>query len=310
MDIGFIIFKTMSNQYINFYYDPSRQGYDTEAWSLLDGLIPVVNGGYMILSNDSIRHYGDILRGDFVFGMNFATGPATYASKIWGLNQANKGNCLTFNINGTTFSANSSDGNGNTNSVVITWQNAWTLTDTEFRIRWEAGLAHFYVGGSLQAVISDISITGEPMSLYLSNANSIGMLMKYIEAKAIQSYFQNTPLTGSQTFGKMIMSFEQLTVSEAVTINETNYNQNLIVDSLTTSDVLSPFVYGPGLIPGASKSDTLAVSENITNAWGPGFIPGSTVSDSLTSSENISVVRNLGINVVEQVGILDTFSHQ
>src|ERR1035437_7232680 len=103
----------MSNQYINFYYDPSRQGYDTEAWSLLDGTAPVVNGGYLVLNNNSIRHYGDVLRGDFIFSMNLTSAPVAGVTRVFGLNQSSKGNCLTFNSNGTTFSANSSDGNGN-----------------------------------------------------------------------------------------------------------------------------------------------------------------------------------------------------
>jgi hypothetical protein len=296
----------MSNQYINFYYDPSRQGYDTAAWSLLDGLIPVVNGGYMILSNDTIRHYGDILRGDFVFGMNFASAPKVGVTRIWGLNQNNKGNCLTFNINGTTFSANSSDGNGNTNSVVITWQGAWTLADTEFRIRWEAGLAHFYVGGSLQAVISDASITGEPMSLYISDQSSDGMLLKYIEAKAIQSYFQNTQLVGSQTFGRLVMNYDTLGITESVSIVETNLPPFIVFDTGTITENISTD-YGPGLIPGKSVVDTGTVTENITTSWGPGFLPGLTsIVDTKTITESVSAgLATLSVSVLETMALTE-----
>ena len=290
----------MSNQYINFYYDPSRQGYDTEAWSLLDGVAPVVNGGYMFFSNNTIRHYGDILRGDFVFGMNFASAPKAGVSRIWGLNQANKGNCLTFNISGTTFSANSSDGNGNTNSVVIPWLNSWTLTDTEFRIRWEAGIAHFYIGGGLQTVISDASITGEPMSLYIADQSFDGMNMKYIEAKAIQSYFQNTPLVGSQTFGRLVMTYDQLTTSDVVTnLVITPLVQNLIVDPLTVTENITVFYK---ILDAATILETLAVTESISTGYGPGMFPAKPAIETLTVSEALGIFESAN-QLKDQLGI-------
>jgi hypothetical protein len=170
---------------------------------------------------------------------------------------------LAFNISGGTLSANSSDGNGNTNSVAITWQSAWSLADTEFRIKWEAGLAHFYVGGVQQAVICDISVPGDPMSLYLSNGNPDTIYLKYIDAKGIQSFSMNTPISGSQSFGRIALVGDSLAISESLTVLRAILVQNLITDTLTITESVS-MGYGAGLIPGKSVSDVLTISETVS----------------------------------------------
>lgn len=180
----------MANQFINFYYDPQRQGYDTTLWKTIAGT-PSISSNKLRLNAATIIHYGDILRGEFVFNVTIPAVPTSGDSRQIGLAQLNKGSYAYFDVTGAVFSAKVSTGTSST-STAITWQAAWTNVATKYTIRWEGGLIKFFVGGALQATMSNTGtttyLTGDPMSLYVSNSNSDNMDITDINAKQIQSY--------------------------------------------------------------------------------------------------------------------------
>lgn len=175
----------MSNKFYNIYYDPVREGYSTTTWRTLWGL-PVMSGATLSLSDSSIIHYGDILRGDAVFNLNLSV-PTLGDDKRFGFRQYNKNAYIYFDISDNVFSVKTSDGT-NDNSTTLTWVSDWTDTDTEFRVKWEAGTAKFYINGNLYATISDISVPGCPLSVYAENMSDSSTLISFIEVTGIQSY--------------------------------------------------------------------------------------------------------------------------
>lgn len=62
----------------NLVYDPIRQGYDTNIWKTLSGT-PAISSNKLRVSNASILHYGDFLRGFFNICANI---PATPTSAL------------------------------------------------------------------------------------------------------------------------------------------------------------------------------------------------------------------------------------
>lgn len=204
----------MSNQYFNFSYDPVRQGFDASSWRTLYGN-PVVSGTRLDLQNSTIIHYADILRGDAVFSLNIPA-PSVGDSRQVGFIHYNKGAYIYFNILNDVLTAATSNGT-TSNSVAITWQDAWTDVDTEFRIKWEAGTATFFIGGAQQAIISDVTVPGDPLSLYLSNSSPDGWFLDYIIVKSIQSYLMNEGNDDS-VFGPIISEFDRVIVSESLTM--------------------------------------------------------------------------------------------
>jgi len=176
----------MSNQYFNFSYDPIRQGYDSTTWNTILG-VPVVAAGKLSIANAGIIHYADILRGDFIFNVNISAPAAGDDIKI-GLIEYNKDAYLYFKIEDDVFTAETSNG-VDTNSISLTWDSSWDNTDTEFRIKWEAGDVTFFIGGQFKATLSDITIPGDPLSLYVYSDSTNPLLLKYIDAKDIQSMY-------------------------------------------------------------------------------------------------------------------------
>lgn len=182
----------MANQYFNFYYDAVRQGYDTNTWTTLSGA-PVVAANQLKLDGAGILHFADLLRGDASFSVSMAAPAAGDDAKI-GLTEYNKGAYLYFKVADDVLTAECSDGT-TIKSVVIPWVADWTDTDTVFRIKWEAGMATFFIGGQLKVTMNDLSvldipdtvIPGDPMSLYIFNNSAAPLLINYIEVLAIQS---------------------------------------------------------------------------------------------------------------------------
>ena len=182
----------MANQYFSFYYDPVRQGYDTDTWTTLSG-VPVVAANKLSLTNASILHFADLFRGDVSFKINIAEPTAGDDRKI-GLTEYNQGSFLYFKIADDVLTAESSDGT-TTKSVVIPWNSDWTSADTVFRIKWEAGMATFFIGGQFKVTLNDASsldvpttvIPGGPLSLYVDNVGAGALLVSYIEVLGVQS---------------------------------------------------------------------------------------------------------------------------
>ncbi len=302
----------MSNYYINLYYDPQRQGYDTSVWRTLNG-DPIVGGNRLQLALSSIVHYGDILRGDITMNMNISV-PTSGDLRSFGLYQPNRGAYIYFDITGTTFSAKTSDGT-NSYSTSITWQSAWSSADTDFRILWEGGTAKFYVGGVHQASITDVSVPGDPLSFYITNGNVDTISLKYINAKGIQSFFLNEALENS-AFQSAVVEQDRINISEAVTMlllglvptasDSLTISESVTVsrdreisvsDSLTVSESTS--LAGPPVV-----SDSLTISESVTLNVSPAI----NVSDSLTVSESSTVANGRGINVSDQLTLSESIS--
>ena len=173
----------MSNKFFNFYYDPVRQGYDTNTWNTLSG-VPVVASNQLNLTNASIMHFADLLRGEASFSVNFHTPQAGDDTKF-GFYEINKGAYLYFKIADNVLTSETSNG-VTTSSTVIPWVASWSNTPTEFRIKWEAGRAVFKIGGQHKVVIDDVSIPGDPMSLY-ALSNTTVLHINYIIVKTVQS---------------------------------------------------------------------------------------------------------------------------
>jgi len=174
----------MSNQFYNFYYDPVRQGYDSNTWSTITGA-PSVVSNKLTLQNASIIHFSDILRGDATFNINIST-PVAGDDISFGFYDVNQLAGIGFNVTDDILYAESYNGTELT-SVAIDWSTDWNDTDTSFGIKWEAGRATFSINDIVRANISDNSISGSPLNLYLST-DSVGSLkLKYINVKGIQS---------------------------------------------------------------------------------------------------------------------------
>lgn len=209
----------MANQYFNFYYSPTRQGFDSSTWQTLFGN-PNVSNNDLVLKNSSIVHYGDILRGDARFNLNMSA-PAAFKSRKFGFLQPNKNAYAYFSVDGAVLTANCSNGS-TTTSTVIDWQSAWTNTDIEFRVKWEAGMVSFYIGtvgtAVLQAVISDASVSGSPMSLYVENATSDNLNINYIDVLSIQSLVTVVGNEDSVFVQKNVLSNEGINITESVSV--------------------------------------------------------------------------------------------
>ena len=188
----------MSNQYYNFCYDPVRQGFDANTWATITGT-PTLANNKLVLEGAGILHFADILRGDAVFSINISA-PAAGDDKKWGFAEYNKGAHLYFKVADDVFSVESSDGT-TTKTTDIDWVSDWSDTNTEFRIKWEAGMATFYVGGQLKATLNDtyalgvptIAIPGDPMYLYAASDSSQAMKLNYIDVKGVQSSNLDVP---------------------------------------------------------------------------------------------------------------------
>ena len=182
----------MSNQYFNFYYDPVRQGYDANTWNTVLGA-PVVNSNQLKFQNSGAIHFADILRGDSVFNINISAPAAGDDIKV-GFIEANKGEFAYFKVADDVLTAETYDG-VTTKSIVIDWDGDWSLTNTEFGIKWEAGMVIFSIGGAIKATVSTNSlldvpksiVPSDPMNLYVYSDSTNPLLLKYINIKGIQS---------------------------------------------------------------------------------------------------------------------------
>lgn len=183
----------MSNQYFSFYYDPVRQGYDTNTWNTITG-VPVVVAGQLKLDNAGIIHFADLLRGEAVFSLNFTEPQAGDDVKV-GFIENNKGEYAYFKIADDVLTAEISNGT-NSKTSVIPWVADWTSVNTEFKIKWEAGLVTFSIGDQFKVCLDDtsgtdaiaeLSVPGDPMSLYAHCDSTSPLFINYIDVKGVQS---------------------------------------------------------------------------------------------------------------------------
>lgn len=181
----------MSNKFFNFYYDPIRQGYDTNTWTTISG-VPAIIANKLVIDTAEIVHFADLLRGDTTFNLTVSA-PQAGDSAIWGFNEISKSEYAYFDIIDDVFSASVSS-SGVSTSVVIPWNSDWNDTATNYRIRWEAGSVKFYVNGALQVTIDESYVAGvlttsvpnDPMSLYLAAVSPI-IYVNYIDVQGVES---------------------------------------------------------------------------------------------------------------------------
>ena len=291
----------MSNQYFNIYYDPVREGYDPSTWRALYGQ-PVVGSNQLMIREAGMLHYGDILRGDSVISLKIPA-PAIGADRKFGFLQFSKNAYAYFKILNGALTAETSNGTTSTAiSTAITWQSAWTDTNTEFRIKWEAGTVTFFIGGAQQTAISDISVSGDPMSIYLSNnSGSDTMLLNYMNVKGIQSY-RFTELVEGSSFEFYVYKSEALTISEAVTMLMVILiaGNGIISDTVTVSESVTVT-----LIHNISVNDALTVTDNLSSTPGPSTITID-VNDVLTVSEDITRFNQEFVSVNDVLTITES----
>lgn len=145
----------------------------------------------------SAVQYADVIKGDFRMQVAVPTLPTATQARKFGLFAVDRDSGLYFEVTGTTFRAVARDAtsvDGSTTST-ITFEPSWAGTPIEYRILWEAGLAHFYVDGTRKATIafpaSNI-LTSIPLSLYVSNSVADNLLVGYIDSLGVQSFTRVT----------------------------------------------------------------------------------------------------------------------
>lgn len=177
----------MSNQYFNFSYDPVRQGYDSDTWSTVLG-VPVVANHKLVLANSEIIHKSDLLRGEFTFGITAPAPALTHDMKI-GLAQNNAESFMGFIILNDTIRAEVNLNAQLDDFQPLTWDDSWTDTNTEFRIKWEAGKVDFFINGQFKWTNSSDLVTNDPMNLYIFNdtAAAVPLYVNYINVEGVQS---------------------------------------------------------------------------------------------------------------------------
>lgn len=178
----------MSNEYYNFYYDPVRQGYDSDTWSSTLG-VPVISNNYLILNQAYAVHFADLLRCEVVFSVNIET-PVNGMIKEFGLVSYNKNSYIKFNLTDDQLTVQTSPDGGNTENLeTVVWNADWSSSDIEFKIKWEAGKATFYINNEYKWSFSNAFVPNDPLSVFVSSEDAINDLkIKYIDVTGIQSY--------------------------------------------------------------------------------------------------------------------------
>lgn len=270
----------MSRNFYNFYYDPYRQGYDDSLWRTLWG-DPAVASNQLVLNAATAVHFADVLKGQYTLNVNVPTAPAAGNSRSFGLYHPGRGAYILFDISGSTFSAKTSDGGDNSTSSAITWDSSWTATNLNYVIRWEPGTAKFFINGAQVANITDDSVPGFPLSLYVSNNTWDNLTVKYIDCQGLQSYLLTVGPENS-TIQPIVFESETVTVSESVSFFYKHLNFDSVADSITVSEAVTILI--TTLVP--EVSDSVTVSESVTAFVTTHFL---SANDTVTITENYAM---------------------
>ena len=280
----------------SFYYDPIRQGYDTNSWRTISGA-PALVGSRLTLDNQAgigaaIIHYVDFVKGEMVFDVNVPTVPTAGTNRSFGASRPNTSAYILFSL-GATLTCITSDGTTTTSSSAITWDSNWTSANTIFKIRWEAGGAKFFVNNTQVYAVSDDSVPYGPLSLYLSDDSDSSMTIGDIVVKATQSavYVSGTATTDTSvptTNGNLSMA-STITVAENVSLLVPTYylpySTGSFASNITVSDIIS-VIWGTA-IPLFTQAVT--VGENLVMFTNIQTMP--LLSSTITVSENIALVK-------------------
>lgn len=250
----------------SFYYDPIRQGYDTNSWRTITGA-PAISGSRLSLDNAAgigaaIIHYVDFVKGEIVFDINIPTVPTAGTSREFGVSSPNTSAYILFSL-GESLTCKTSDGTTATTSSEITWESAWTSANVSFKIRWEPGGAKFFINNVQVYAVSDASVPYGPLSLYLTDDAESSMTVGDIVVKATQSFVSNLKTTDTS----VTSSTGKLSLGQSVTVAE---NISLLIPEL-----FLPFTPG-------EMFQNVSVSENL-QIEAP-LLP--VITDTITVSEN------------------------
>lgn len=177
-----------------FVFDPPTFGFDTMYWSKISGTNPTVSGGDLLVNATEIASYPAYLSGDFEFTMNVPAVPTSGDVRAWGLKIPGLGNRgrIEFDITGAVFSLKvyTNAGVALLNQT-ITWDAAWTATDTVFRIMWQPFGIRFMIG---TVTVAKLGIGGNvinstnpslPMAIHINNANADNLKISDIVAQNV-----------------------------------------------------------------------------------------------------------------------------
>lgn len=224
----------MATQFTNFYYDVPRNGYDNSTWRTLYGSPGI--GNQLTFKDTASIHFADVSKGEYTFNVVIPTAPSGGDSRSFGLYQVSRGAYIIFNITGAIFSAKSSDGITSTSSA-ITWDSTWTNVAVQFKIRWEAGTAKFFINGGLVSCINDDSVPGFPLSLYIADSSSNALALNYIEAQNIQSYLLTVGPEDSIFIPRLLIGESVVITENVILLIPIYYLTNF--DSVTVSEFVT-----------------------------------------------------------------------
>ena len=247
----------------SFYYDPIRQGYDTNLWRTLSGA-PGVTGGRLSVNHGSIVHYGDITKGEITFNVTVPDSPGGNDDRVFGLSAQNSANYIAFVI-GSTLNCETVNGSNSTTSANIAWNSAWNAVNTVFKIRWEAGTAKFFINDTQVYAITDDSVPAGPMSLYIADDSNAGMTFGDIVAKGVQFFFLNPSTSDTSSYDGLLLSSQAITTTENVVLLVPKlfvpFSGVMAENNIISSDFLSDIIRSGAR--DTNKYDSIAVSENV-----------------------------------------------
>lgn len=275
-------------QVTSFFYDPYRQGYDTNSWRTLLGT-PYLDGNRLEITSGAISHYADILKGDITFNLKAPSDP-TDMNCLIGLYQPSSGAFIVFDFSGG-LTASVSNGTNTINSSSIAWDSNWTGAKVDFRILWEAGIIKFFIAGVKVATITDdptlnlsgIYIPAGPLALYAFDNSVNPMSIGAIDVRGAQSVFMNIRTSDTaapaEPVGSMLAT-QNVVVTDVPDILIPILVPN-ISDTITLSESLG---ISANLLP--SVNDAITVAEAGETAFIPTMVPS--VSDTATIAEDIA----------------------
>ena len=268
----------------SLFYDPYRQGFDTNEWRTLLGTV-ALDANRIEVTDGAISHYADILKGDITFNLKSPDTP-TNMNCLVGLYQPSSGAFVVFNFSGD-LTASVSDGVNTTNSSAITWNSDWTSANVKFQIVWEAGIVKFFIAGTRVATIASDYIPAGPLALYVFDGSTNPMSIGAIDVRGAQSIYMHLKTSDTAAPAEpagSLLAFQNVTVSEnlsiiiptlvlpfvsgglseSVTVSE-NIEMRISItqefESVTVTESVTMFI--PTMVP--SVDDTVTITENVAN---------------------------------------------
>lgn len=208
------------NNWIDFLYDFERKTYDSTNWWTTMGGAPTEDATGLKLSASSASMLGDFRKGDLEMKMIIPTEPTAGNFRQWGWREGGNGAYAYFQISGTTFSLETADGDGNTESTTVTWNSSWTNTPVKFRIQWDASGFTFFAGTQQLGKISEaVGVPiGRVMAPYFLNNPSDNAYVISVKISSAQQFVSGGQASGQTSAGRFANEIESITVAESVTV--------------------------------------------------------------------------------------------